>query len=156
MNNSQLNLSGGTAVLIVPLLIVDLKPGVYDAPLYGLRGLTSTISSERRLKMPSTLHCALLFGKYRLLLASADENSVQTALNKQKAIDRRDAIRERSHSRMKAKLAPLLGEAVRGLERAKWRWLGGMPAQTREPVPLDAAQTCSRHGRHRTSPAARQ
>jgi hypothetical protein len=29
------SLSGGTAVLIVPLLIVDLKPGVYDAPLYG-------------------------------------------------------------------------------------------------------------------------
>jgi hypothetical protein len=25
----------GTAVLIVPLLIVDLKPGVYDAPLCG-------------------------------------------------------------------------------------------------------------------------
>jgi hypothetical protein len=49
--------------------------------------------------MPSTLHCVLLFGKYRLLLASADENSVQTALNKQKAIDRRDAIRERPSKR---------------------------------------------------------
>ena len=46
--------------------------------------------------MPSTLHCVLLFGKYRLLLALADENSVQTALKQaKKAIDRRDAIRER-------------------------------------------------------------
>jgi hypothetical protein len=49
-------------------------------PALRLRGLTSTISGERRLKMPSTLHCVLLFGKYRLLLASADKNSVQTAL----------------------------------------------------------------------------
>ena len=34
--------------------------------------------------MPSTLHCVLLFGKYRLLLALADENSVQTALKQAK------------------------------------------------------------------------
>src|SRR5208337_5207773 len=36
------------------------------------------------------------------------------------------------------------------------RALAGMPAQTRGPVSVDAAQTCSRRGRHRTSPAARQ
>jgi hypothetical protein len=29
------SLSGRTAVPIVPLLIVDIKPGVYDAPLRG-------------------------------------------------------------------------------------------------------------------------
>ena len=32
------------------------------------------------------------------------------------------------------------------------RALAGMPAQTRCPVSVDAAQTCSRRGRHRTSP----
>jgi hypothetical protein len=36
--------------------------------------------------MPSTLHCVLLFGKYRLLLALADENSVQTALKQAKRL----------------------------------------------------------------------
>ena len=65
--------SKGGAVLIVPLLIVDLKPDVYDAPALRLRSLTSTISSERRLDMPSTLHCLRLFGKYRVLLALADK-----------------------------------------------------------------------------------
>src|SRR5271167_4417873 len=35
-------------------------------PAWRLRGLTSTISSARRPKMPSTLHCVLLFGKHRL------------------------------------------------------------------------------------------
>ncbi len=69
----------GTEVLIVPLLIVDLKPGRLRRPALRLRGLTSTISSERRFDMPSTLHCVLLYGKYRLLLALTDKNSVQTA-----------------------------------------------------------------------------
>jgi hypothetical protein len=36
--------------------------------------------------MPSTLHCVLLLGKYRLLLALADGHFVQTALSRQRLL----------------------------------------------------------------------
>jgi hypothetical protein len=65
-------------------------------PALRLRGLTSTISGERGgLTCRRRSIVSLLFEKYRLLLALADGNSSKPLQSKQKAIDRRVAIRER-------------------------------------------------------------
>jgi hypothetical protein len=51
---------------------------------FRYRPRTGPEAAGPRRAATSTLHRVLLFGKYQLLLASADENSVQTALKQAK------------------------------------------------------------------------
>jgi hypothetical protein len=52
-----------TAILIVSRLVTDLKPGVCDAPLARLRGLTSATSREAGLHAVDGSFCPVTQGR---------------------------------------------------------------------------------------------